>query len=134
MFKLDFSQGIVAKAEIKRSENRRGTIKYLNDVFYVQLHDKSLLPVEEECLFIDKARILYSKPSYTAYCDWTPKKFDKVVSTFDRSNEKYKIIMQYWAKYYEGQLVYGIMVISNYALTARTSALQLCVEYIPMEQ
>ena len=34
----------------------------------------------------------------------------------------------------EGQLVYGIMVISNYALTARTSALQLCIEYVPMEQ
>ena len=111
--KLDFSQGIVTKVEVKRSENRRGIVKYINDIFYVQLHDKTLLPIEEECLDLSTTRKVYSKPTYTTYCDWTPKPFDKVVNKLDRDKYRLKSIMKYWSKYYEGQIVYGQIVAVN---------------------
>jgi len=108
--KPNFTKNVVIKVINSRSNNRKGIVRYINDNFFVELHDKELLPIEEECLDISNCKVLHSKPTYTTYCDWTPKPFDKVIPRNFRDSSQYKTIMEYWSKYYDKQIVYGSIV------------------------
>lgn len=105
---MNFGKAIVKPPRIvERNDKRRGTVKYLDGIFYVKLHDGSLILIDKASIDITGVKVLYSLPENTSYCEWTPKRYDKTVSTFDRHSAGHKVIMRYWSKYKDGDIVHG---------------------------
>ena len=105
---MDFKTSVV-KPNTK-SEHRVARIHYEDGKFYAELHDNSLHELTIDSISIEGSTVVYSTPENTNYCEWTPKRLNKILN-----NDKFqrKVIMKYWSKYKEGSKVYGDLVVED---------------------
>jgi hypothetical protein len=108
---MDFKTNIV-KPNTK-SEHRVARIHYEDGKFYAELHDNSLYELSADSISIENIGIVYSTPENTNYCEWTPKKLNKILNKLDNDKFHRTVIMKYWSKYKEGSRVYGDLVTEN---------------------
>ena len=105
---MDFKQSVV-KPNTK-SEHRVARIHYEAGKFYAELCDNSLYELTEDSIELMDIKQVFSTPENSVYCEWTPKRLDKVLNKLDNDRIHKKSIMVYWSKYKEGDKVYGDLV------------------------
>ena len=108
---MDFKTSVV-KPNTK-SEHRVARIHYGDGKFYAELCDNSLHELTSDSISIESSTVVYSTPENTNYCEWTPKRLNKILNKLDNDKFHRKVIMKYWSKYKEGSKVYGDLVVED---------------------
>lgn len=105
---MDFKNNVV-KPNTK-SEHRVARIHYERGLFYAELYDNSLYELTPASIELNNIKAVYSTPENEVYCEWTPKRLDKVLNKLDNDRLHKLVIMKYWSKYKDGDKVYGDVV------------------------